>query len=144
MALKLEQMMSEVRNPSHIETDKPVQFNGTLTVAGSISVPGISVTSFGTSAIAGGSVVINAARGRITSGALTTASWGVEAFDLVNSNIALNSEIFFSTYSGTNTLGIPHVLGSKTVTAGSTTVYLANSGTIALNGTVFINFLVVN
>lgn len=158
-------MLNEVREPSHVETDKNVRLNGTLTVvgassftgaitgSGSIVVPGVSmsgttVVALGTGtnsgSVLGGSVTVNGQRGLVTTASLTTGSYQVHSFDLKNTSITPTSQIFLSVYAGTNTLGLPVPQGATVATAGSATVNIGNAGSVALDGTLKVNFLVMS
>lgn len=159
MAIKLEEMLSEVRYPNHIETDKNVNFNGTMAVTGdsvfsgtitvhSLAQAGTPVVLIGTQggsvSALGGSVTINGQRGIVSSEALTTASLTVATVDVKNTSVGLGSQIFASVYNGTNTAGVPVVSEVKSLKAGSFSVSIANVGTGAFNGNVRINFFVAN
>lgn len=163
MAQKLEEMLNEVRYPDHIETDKNVQFNGTLTVVGATTQTGaftadggvitpsvtaasglLTLAGSGTGTSAGGSVTINTQRGVITTESLTTGTLTVGFVDLKNSLITTSSQIFTSVYNGTNTAGIPVVTRVQVATAGSATLQFVNVDTTPLNGTLKLNYLILS
>lgn len=154
MAQKLEEMLNEVRYPSHIETDKNVNFNGTMAVTGDASFAGtitihqlaqsgtaaILLGSYGTATVAGGSAVVNKQRGLVTTTSLTTGTLTTATFDLVNNALGTSPQVFLQVYNGTNTTGVFVPSGITKGTAGSIAVILTNVAVTPANGTVLVDF----
>ena len=87
---------------------------------------------------------INAQSGQITTEALTTAAAAEYTFTLTNSNIAATSVVLVSVGKGTATAGTP-VVAWVTPGAGSVVIIIQNAHvSSALDGTITINFLVIN
>jgi len=89
-------------------------------------------------------VALNSSYGRITTVSSTLASNNTATFTVTNSSVLASTDLIMLTlngYSGTN--GVPSVrIG--TISAGSFTIVIRNAGTVALNGTLDIGFLVIN
>lgn len=114
----------------------------------SVGTASVLIGDTGTGTIASGSASINAQRGVITTGSLTTGTASTYSFDLVNNKIGTTSQVLITLSNGTNTGGLP-TPGIVTVSAqGSATIAIVNAdcrpaGT-ALNGTLKVNFLVAS
>jgi len=102
----------------------------------------VSVSGTATSTAA--AATINKQVGKITTEALTTAAGATYTMTLTNSLIAATSAVFVSVGKGTATTGEP-VVQFVTPAAGSVVILIRNvSAAGALNGTITIDFLVVN
>ena len=100
-----------------------------------------------TGTIVSGSITINTQRGRITTTVLSAGSGAVEYFDLINSKIAANSEVFYFLDFWAGSAGRP-VVGGGTASAGRSTFSIINVpvnglGSAQLNGTAVIRFIVL-
>ncbi len=96
MAPKLEELLSEVRYPDHIETDKDVIFNGDLTVLGTTNIAGVSLTDL---TVTGNTVIGNAASD-------TLAVTGIATQTLASSTVGnVESFAIATTLSGVGATG---------------------------------------
>lgn len=87
---------------------------------------------------------VNTQSGQITTEALTTAAAATYSFTLTNSLIKATSVVLVSVGKGTATTGEPAV-HFVTPATGSAVIAIRNdAAAAALNGTITINFLVVN
>ncbi len=98
--------------------------------------------NFATATAAAGAVTLNSLNGVITSESLTTAAAAEYTLTLTNSFITANSVILCSAGLGTSTNGMAGIGGVK-AGAGSATITVTNLGTVAFNGTITINFVIV-
>ncbi len=108
----------------------------------------IIVGDSNTGTIASGSVLINAQRGVITTGALTTAPGTAEIIHLVNNKIVSGSQIFaiVQKVGATSTANVLAVAGAWSDIAGSAIIKLINpaaAGTVS-TGAATINFVVLS
>jgi hypothetical protein len=97
-----------------------------------------------TATAAAGAATLQAQVGTVTSEALTTAAAADYVLTLTDSFIKTTSHIFASVTNGTNTTeGL--AVNRVTPAAGSAVIHIRNThATVALNGTIKINFYVVN
>jgi hypothetical protein len=106
-----------------------------------------SNTAAGTATATGtttATATLNAGRGVITSAALTTAAAGTYVLTLTNSAILAGSVVLASVGYGTATTGSPAITHVD-VSAGSVVINVQNlHASAALNGTIKIDFVVVN
>jgi hypothetical protein len=103
----------------------------------------VDVTT-GTGTSTAGAATVNAQSGQITTESLSTAAAATYSFTLTNSYIKATSIVLVSVGKGTATTGepAPHFI---TPAAGSAVIAIRNdAAAAALNGTITINFLVVN
>lgn len=103
----------------------------------------INIGDVGTATSTAAAATINHTQGTITTEALTTAALSDYSFTLTNNNIYASSIVFLTARNGTNTTLyiVPH---SVVPAAGSVTFKVRNAhATVALNGTLVIDFLVV-
>lgn len=102
------------------------------------------VTVPGTATSTAGAATINAQSGQITTEALTTAAAASYTMTLTNSKITALSTVLVSVGKGTATTGEPSV-HFVTPAAGSAVIIIRNNAAAAaLNGTIKINFAVIN
>lgn len=93
---------------------------------------------------AAGAVTINDYSGTVTTASLTTAAGAIYTLTLTNSTIDANSMVFASIRSGTNTTA-PVLLTEVQPGAGTCDILILNGhGGNALNGTLLIDFMVIN
>ena len=102
------------------------------------------ITGAGAFTSTAGAATINKTAGQITTEALTTAALASYTMTLTNSLIEATSIVLVTVGLGTSTTGEPVVLYA-TPAAGSAVIIIKNvHGTVALNGTLKINFAVFN
>lgn len=145
MSIYVEQTINEIAYAGGINTQKPVYIGNNLTITGAITSTGttaISLGSYGTATVAGGSVVINAQGGLITTTSLTTGTLLTTSFDLVNSTLGTSPQVFLQVYNGTNTGGDTEIYGITKGHAGSITITIMNVTGGPLNGTLLLDFYV--
>lgn len=88
-------------------------------------------------------VTINSILGTITTEALVTAALTDFIYTVTNGAVTASSMVFVSLGQGTNTTGSPVVM-AVTPAAGSFVIRIRNAhATVALNGTLVINYLVI-
>lgn len=157
MSIFIEQYVPDVAY-NGLNTQKDVNFSGnstfgTTTINGTAVIGnGFSIVSsgttvlqigaYGTGTVAGGSVVINATRGLITTGSQTAGTGVTFTFDLVNNRIGTSPQIFFQVYNGTNTGGPGLITNITKGTAGSIAIVVQNvgGGVGTMNGTILLDF----
>lgn len=110
-----------------------------------VRVKSLYVQSAGTATASSGAATLNKKAGTITTEALTTAQNALYTLTLTNSEVAADSIVMASVTDGTNTQGTPMVV-RVTPSAGSLVITVANkhASSQALNGTLKINYLVVD
>lgn len=97
----------------------------------------------GTATSTSAAATLNTDSGTVTTEALTTAGLADYTFTLTNSKITTASKVFYALTNGTNTQGTLAV-GPATKASGSSVVLIHNlHATQALNGTIKIQFWVV-
>lgn len=98
----------------------------------------------GTATAAAGAATLDAAAGKITSEALTTAQNASYTLTLTNAAIAAADHVFASLANGTNNAATPAIV-RVTPAAGSVVIIVKNihDAAVALNGTVVVSFYVV-
>lgn len=91
-----------------------------------------------------GAATVNTQTGQVTTEALTTAAGATYSFVLTNALINAQSIVLVSIGKGTATTGVPAVT-TVTPASGSATIVVQNvAAAAALNGTITINFAVLN
>ena len=117
--------------------------NGALTLGSSLTFgAGGSIVADTEAIAAGATATSNKMAGVLESAALTTAALGVETITLTNSLIAVGDLVMISAAGGTTTKDTIYL--SCVAGAGSAVISITNtSATVALDGTVIVNFLVV-
>lgn len=98
----------------------------------------------GTATSTAAAATLNTTRGQITTEALTTAGLADYTFTLTNSKIKATSSVRVSIKKGTDTTGTI-ALGTIAPAAGTCVIIVHNlHATVAFNGTLVLDFLVVN
>lgn len=97
----------------------------------------------GTATSTAAAATVNTQAGTITTEALTTAAAASYTFTLTNALIKVGSQIFASASKGTATAG-GLALSYATPAAGSAVLIFTNPTAAAVNGTVLLNFFVLN
>lgn len=116
----------------------------TLTVFPNGLNSGLMAAPVGAASATTGAATLNAAQGKITSEALTTAQNAIYTLTLTNSSVAAGDIVFASVANGTNTQGTP-MIGRIQPAAGSVVIQVINkhASAEALNGTVVVSFMVI-
>jgi len=121
-----------------------VDVAGELNVEGNLDITGELGISGGTATATSGAATLNEQSGKVTSESLTTAAGATYTLTLTNSKVAATSLVFANAYLGTASTGVPQVV-KCTPAAGSVAIVVKNiDGAAALNGTIKIDFLVLN
>jgi hypothetical protein len=98
----------------------------------------------GAATAASGAATVNAQVGTVTSESLTTAAGATYTLTLTNTYVDSSSKVFANAYLGSSTQGTPQVVGC-TPAAGQVTVVVKNiHATLAFNGSIKVDFLVIN
>jgi hypothetical protein len=96
-----------------------------------------------TAAATAGAATLSRYSGVVTSESITTAAGSNYTLTLTNTLIAAADQVFVSVSFGTNTQGTPYV-STVTPAAGSVVIVIKNDhATLAFNGTIKVQFLVV-
>lgn len=143
MSIKLEDMMNEFRYPSQIETSKNVLLNGNLTVLGTTTIAGITLTDL---TVSGNTVIGDAVTDTLTvTGASTIRSTSASAFTVgaaaagatpafaVDASTA--SQVTGLTVTGAATGGTVALAVTQASGNANLSIDAKGSGTITLNGT---------
>ena len=100
--------------------------------------------STGTATASSGAATLNGQMGTVTTESLTTAAGAEYTLTLTNSSIKATSIVLASAGLGTATAGVPGI-GGVTVSAGQAVITVTNlAAAAAFDGTLKINFLVLN
>lgn len=129
---------------------KTTTVNGALTATGLTTLnggltlgAGSNLTSdTGTATAVAGAATLNKQSGTITSESLTTAAGSTYTLTITDSVVTAASRVFASADNGTNTGG-ELTVQRITPAAGSVVIVVKNTGGIAYNGTIKINFFAV-
>ena len=151
-------------NLSDLTLDGALAVGGAATVTGALAVTGattltgaltasddISIANGkqikpdgGTATATAGAATLSKQAGKVTSESLTTAAAASYTLTLTNTLVAATSLVFASVALGTSTAGTPQIV-SVTPGAGSVVIVVKNiHGTNAFNGTITVDFLVLN
>lgn len=110
-----------------------------------VASTGYRVINSGEVSATTGAATVNATAGTVTSESLTTAQNAIYTLTLTNSAVKAGSIVVASVANGTNTQGTP-MIGRVQPANGSVVIQVINKHATAeaLNGTVKVNFVVVN
>ncbi len=105
---------------------------------------GIVITGdTGTASATTGAATLSTQNGIVTSESLTTAAGATYTLTLTNTKIAASSNVMVTTGLGTSTQGLP-IVTKVTPGVGSATIVITNAhASLALNGTILIQFKIV-
>lgn len=114
-------------------------FNRAVAILGGI------FNTIGTAIAVAGAATLNTFSGKVTSEALTTAQNAIYTLTVTNEKVKTGSMVLVSVSNGTNTQGTP-IIGRVATLNGSFTVQVINqhASAQALNGTVVVNYLLIN